>query len=92
MGITVKITTLLALEMGNFTQLRLVKFVPFPIQHSWYLSQVSLLPMLLHILIIHIIYIHIIYIDIYIHIIYIDVYIYIYTYNIYRYIYIYIYI
>ena len=38
--------------MGNFTRLRLVKFFPFPIQHSWYLSQISLLPMLLHIQII----------------------------------------
>ena len=28
-----------------------MKFLPFPIQHSWYLSQISLLPMLLHILI-----------------------------------------
>ena len=36
-------TTLVVLEMGNFTQL---KFFPFPIQHSW---QISLLLMLLHI-------------------------------------------
>ena len=52
MGIAVKIWDkypLAALEMGNFTRLRLVKFSPFPIQHSWYLSQISLLPMLLHI-------------------------------------------
>ena len=56
MGIAVKIwdnyTTLVALEISNFTEFCLVKFVPFPIQHWWYLSQISLLPKLLHILII----------------------------------------
>ena len=39
--------------MGNFTWLRLMKFSPFPIQHLWYLSQFSLLPMLLHIQMVH---------------------------------------
>ena len=32
--------------------------LPFPIQHSWYLSQISLLPMLLHL---HINYTHMYY-------------------------------
>ena len=44
-------TTLVVLEMGNFTRLHHVKFFLFPMQYSWYLSQISLLPMLLHILI-----------------------------------------
>jgi len=49
MGIAVKFginTTLVELEMGNFTWLG--KFFPFPMQHSRHLSQISLLPMLLH--------------------------------------------
>ena len=35
--------------MANCTRLRLVQFLPFSLQHSWNLSQISLLAMLLHI-------------------------------------------
>ena len=40
MGLNVKIwdkyTTFVILEMINFTLFRLMKFVPFPIQHLWH--------------------------------------------------------
>ena len=39
----VNTTTLVVLEMGNFTWLHLVKFLPLSMAHSWYLSLVSML-------------------------------------------------
>ena len=50
MGIAVKIWDKCCIVNGKFhsSQLRLMKFFPFPTQHLWYLSQISLLPMLLH--------------------------------------------
>ena len=47
MGITVKFVINTNFCIGN-GKCCLVKFVPFPIQLSWYLSQISLLPILLH--------------------------------------------
>ena len=52
MGIAGINSTLIVLEMENFTQLCLMKFFLFPIQYPWYLSYISLLPLLLHIQII----------------------------------------
>ena len=47
-------TTRVVLKMGNFTLLCLVKFVPFPRQHSWkvFISNFTAILMLLHILIV----------------------------------------
>ena len=50
-AIAMKIWDIVVLEMENFTRLRLMKYIPFPVQRLWYLSQLSLLPMLLHLLI-----------------------------------------